>query len=246
LIVVAILAGAAYVLRPTAEASAPLEAVPVVVEEQQPTDTAEAAAAEPTQPEETPALETAAQDEPAPDAGAVIFTISQEGSEVRFTLDELLRNNPNTVIGITNQVVGEIAVNFDNPSASQVGEITINARTLQTDNDFRNRAINNEILDTGSYEFISFVPTEIVGMPDSVAIGDTLEFQVVGDLTIRDVTRSVTFDVSVMVVSPTQITGYGSATVLRSEYGLTIPSVPSVANVTDEVLLEIQFTANGN
>ena len=190
--------------------------------------------------------ESAPQAELGTSSGAVIFTISQDGSQVRFTLDELLRNQPNTVVGVTDQVAGEIAVNFEDPAASQVGEITINARTLRTDNDFRNRAINNEILDTGPYELITFTPTEIIGLPDSVAVGDTFEFQVVGDLTIRDVTQSVTFDVTVTVVSPTQITGYGSATVLRSDYDLSIPNVPSVANVTDEVLLEIEFTANAN
>jgi polyisoprenoid-binding protein YceI len=245
-ILVVIVGGALYILRPTPEASAPLEAVPVEVENQSPTEVVEESLAEATPTEEGAKEEPAAQDEPGAVSGAVVFAISQEQSEVRFTLDELLRDQPNTVVGVTNQVAGEIAVNFDTPSASQVGEITINARTLQTDNDFRNRAINNEILDTGSYELITFVPTEIIGLPESVAVGDTVEVQVVGDLTIRDLTQSVTFNVSVTVVSPTQITGYGSATVLRSDYGLTIPSVPSVANVTDEVLLEIEFTANSN
>jgi len=246
LVAVVIIGGILYVLRPTPEASAPLEAVPVEIEEQPATEVVEEPTAEATQAEEAPTEETAAQEEPAVSSGVVVFTISQEQSEVRFTLDELLRDQPNTVVGVTDQVAGEIAVNFGSPAASQVGEITINARTLRTDNDFRNRAINNEILDTGPYEFIRFVPTEITGLPESVAVGDTVEFQVVGDLTIRDVTQSVTFDVTVTVVSETEITGYGSAVVLRSDYELTIPNVPSVANVTDEVLLEIEFTAFAN
>jgi hypothetical protein len=43
--------------------------------------------------------------------------------------------------------------------------------------------------------------------------------------------------------SEDELVGLGSATVLRENYQLTIPSVPSVANVSEEVKLEIEFTA---
>ncbi|KAA3663588.1 MAG: hypothetical protein DWQ04_10105, partial [Chloroflexi bacterium] len=69
-----------------------------------------------------------------------IFEITQEGSEVRFELDEDLRGSRITVIGITNQVAGQIALNYADLSTTRIGEIRINARTLTTDNNFRNRA----------------------------------------------------------------------------------------------------------
>ena len=46
-----------------------------------------------------------------------------------------------------------------------------------------------------------------------------------------------------LVVSEDRIEGSGSAVVLRSDFGLQIPSVPNVANVSDEVILEIDFVA---
>jgi hypothetical protein len=45
-------------------------------------------------------------------------------------------------------------------------------------------------------------------------------------------------------VSETQIAGIASAIIARSDYGLTIPSVPNVANVEEEVELYIDFVAN--
>lgn len=177
------------------------------------------------------------------DANLPLFQIDPAQSSVRFTLNEMLAGSPKTVIGQTNQVAGQIEVNPADPSASRIGEIKVNARTLTTDNDFRNRAIKNSILQTDTYEFITFTPTAISGMPASVKVGDTFSFQVTGDLTIRNVTKSVTFTAQVTAASETLLKGKAGATVLRSDFGLQIPNVPNVANVTDEVKLEIDFTA---
>ena len=121
----------------------------------------------------------------------------------------MLRGSPVTVVGVTDQVAGQIAIDPANPAATQLGEIRVNARTLATDNDFRNRAIKNQILDTNTYEFVTFQPTELVGLPETVTVGQPFSFQVVGDLTIRDVTQPVTFDVTVTPVSETAYRGSG-------------------------------------
>ena len=68
-------------------------------------------------------------------------------------------------------------------------------------------------------------------------------FNVTGDLTVRDITQEITFQVTVTPVSETRLEGVAKATVLRSDYELNIPSVPNVANVSDEVRLEIEFVA---
>ncbi|NJN44118.1 MAG: YceI family protein [Anaerolineae bacterium] len=158
-------------------------------------------------------------------------------------MDEQLRGQPVTAIGTSNQIAGELSVDLTNPQRSSVGTIQVNARTLETDQNFRNRAIQNEILQTGSYEFITFVPTEVAGLPNSLAVGETITFQITGDLTIREITQQVTFDVTATLVAADRIAGLASTTVLRSDYNLVIPSVPSVANVSEEVLLEIDFVA---
>lgn len=176
----------------------------------------------------------------------VLFRINSEESEVRFNIDEELRGNPITVVGTTNQVAGDVVVDFSNPGASQMGTIRINVRTLRTDNTFRNDAIRGRILESSrdEYEFSEFVPTEVLGLPETVAVGDTVEFQIIGDLTIRDITRSVTFEASVEVVSESRLNGYASTTVLYPDFNLTIPEAPGVANIADEVILEIEFVAD--
>ncbi|GJM40171.1 MAG: hypothetical protein DHS20C20_04530 [Ardenticatenaceae bacterium] len=245
-------------LQEPAEPSATIEAVPLDIEEvdepievEEPTAVAEEPPVEMEEIEEPEAEEEmeepAAEAEEASSAGdLIVFEISQEASEVRFELDEDLRGNRITVVGTTDQVAGQLAINLGDLSTTQVGIIQINARALATDNNFRNRAIQNEILDTDDYEFITFTPTAVNDLPDSAAIGEEISFTIEGDLTIRDVTETVTFSVVATAVSDSQITGTATATVLRDTYGLTIPEVQNVANVENEVDLIITFVANAS
>jgi polyisoprenoid-binding protein YceI len=149
------------------------------------------------------------------------------------------------VIGATDQVAGDIIVDFDNPAASQVGELRINVRTIHTDSELRDRAIRTEILESrlDEYEFVSFVPTAITGLPDAISLDEEVGFQVTGDFTVRAITQSVTFDMTATMVTEERLDGVGTANITRDMYGLTIPDAPGVANVSNEITLEIEFTA---
>src|SRR5262249_52138722 len=98
-------------------------------------------------------------------------------------------------------------------------------------------------LDTRTYEYITFTPTEIKGLQGAAEQGKPLTFQIAGDLTIRDVTRPVVFDVSAKADSARQLSGTASATINRADYKLDIPSVPFVADVGEQVRLDIDFVA---
>ena len=233
-----------WVLGDTEEASGPIQAVQL---QSDPTQTVPAVPGEtqvqatqlaPTVPEETQAGET------MPASGPKIFTISQTESKARFTIYEEFLGQPKDVVGTTDQVAGEIEVDLSDLDTTQVGVIQVNARTLVTDDNRRNQTIRNRILNTDSFELITFTPKEIAGLEGSASPGQTFEFQITGDLTIRDITKPVVFDVTVQVISENQLAGSASATIQRSDYELVIPSVPSVANVGENITLEIHFVAN--
>ena len=174
---------------------------------------------------------------------AQTFVIVGEESEARFIIDELLFGAPKTVIGTTSELSGELTVNAANPSASEIGPIQVDANTFITDNDRRNGAIRRFILQTSRYKFITFTPTAISGMPDAVSIGDEVSFDVSGDLTIRDITNPVSFTVTLQIVSESELQGIATTVIAREAYALTIPQVPSVANVSEEVIVEFDFVA---
>lgn len=221
---------------PPAAAIPAAPAVPAATAVAAPT-AAPVAAAATTAPTEAPA---------APASAPRIFEIVPAESQARFLIDEVLRGAPITVVGSTDQVAGQIAISADEPAQTQVGVIQINARALATDNDFRNRAIRNAILQTDRYELISFTPTELQGLPAQVNIGEPFSFQIVGELTIREVTRPVTFELSVTPLSADEISGTATTSVLYRDFALNIPEVPSVDLVADEVRLELEFVARAS
>ena len=74
-------------------------------------------------------------------------------------------------------------------------------------------------------------------------MGTPIQFQMTGELTIRDVTRSVVFSVIVKPDPETQIEGTASGEIQRDDYNLQIPDVPGVAEVDQTVHLELNFVA---
>lgn len=182
----------------------------------------------------------------APSKDATTFTIDPSSSQATFTIDEVLFGKPNTVVGKTNSITGQIQINHKDPSQSQLGQIRVDLSTLLTDNDFRNRALQNRILETDqpANQFAVFVPTSLKGLPSSISVGQPVSIQITGDLTIHQVTRTVTFDARVTLTSATELTGQAQSTVKYKDFNLAIPNVPSVTGVSDDVLLALTFIAN--
>lgn len=99
------------------------------------------------------------------------------------------------------------------------------------------------ILDSASdeFEFITFVVMSVDGLEGDLEVGETVEFTVTGELTAKGTTNEETFEVTASLVQDTIIEGTATTTVSREAYGIGIPSVPGVANVGDEVLLNLDF-----
>ena len=93
-----------------------------------------------------------------------------------------------TVKGLFTDVEGEIVIVDGDPSKSSVSATlkaaSIDTRTKQRDDHLRSA----DFLDAANFPEITFMSTRISG--------DESEFEVVGNLTIRGVTRAVTLDVT--------------------------------------------------
>lgn len=182
-------------------------------------------------------------DEPESASNWTVFEIDPTQSTASFTIAEVLRGDDFTVVGTTDQVGGQVGVDLDDPTTATIGEIVINARTFVTDSDMRNNAIQNRILFTDDYEFVRVQPTAINGLPESAAVGDSVDVEIVGDLTIMETTQSETFSATITFGSADQISGTASVTILYGDYGVEVPLTPSVSFVADELTLMLDFVA---
>jgi polyisoprenoid-binding protein YceI len=173
----------------------------------------------------------------------VLFRIVPEESEARYIVDEIEPPRKG-LVGRTNQVAGDIIVDFDNPSNSRIGVIRINLRTLHTDEPARDGTVRSQVLLSArpEYEFTDFAPKEIKGLPAKITLGQAITFQVTGDLPLRGVTRSVTFSVTVTPISHEEIKGIAHTTILRDDYGL-LQSPLADHGVSKQIILELEFVA---
>lgn len=173
------------------------------------------------------------------------FQIAPSESEARFVVDEILFGNPNTVVGVTGDVSGTIRIDLADPTRTTIGPVQVNARTLATDNRFRNRSVNRLILQANrdEYQYITLTPAAVTGLPAAAAVGETMNLEVTGDLQIRDIVQPATFAVTVTAISETRLEGLAVGTVQRADFGLTIPNVEGVADVSEAVRLELAFVA---
>jgi polyisoprenoid-binding protein YceI len=182
----------------------------------------------------------------ATENGMVAFVIDPTRSSAAFEIDEVLRGEPQRVVGTTSELAGQFEMDPDELSSVEFSQIVVNARTFDTGSGNRDRAIRGPvILDSASdeFEFITFDATSVDGLQGALIEGEMLEFTVEGDLVIRDTVNTVTFDVTATPIDENTIDGSAEATVLRSDYGIGIPNAPGVADVSDEVLIRLEFVA---
>jgi polyisoprenoid-binding protein YceI len=221
--------------------SQPISAPTISVEEITPsTESSEA-------DEQMPAL-TAPDEESDAEESSVsptLFRIVSSESEARFSVYETFPEG--TAIGRTREVAGDILVDFDNPQNSQLGTIRINLRTLVTDDPERDKSIRCCVLLTSrpEFEFADFVPTQVSGFPDQVVMGQTIELQIAGNLTLRGVTNPVTFTAVLTVVSPEELRGLATTVVRRSDFSIinNAENGFDYHGVEEEVDLAFEFVA---
>lgn len=179
-------------------------------------------------------------------SGPATFTFIAGETVARFVINEVLSGNPKTVIGVTDGVTGSLSLDLNAPLQAALGPVEVDLTGLETDSGFRNRAIQEAILQTGKdgNQSATFTATQIDGLPETVTPGTPYPLQITGDLTIMGTTRPVTFDAVVTPVSADRIEGTASLTVPYADFGVDIPFLPpQVASVEDIVVLEIELAA---
>lgn len=179
---------------------------------------------------------------PAP-AGVVTFVIDSARTVARYSVDETFINDNNrlgTAVGRTSQVTGQIALNFDDPAATEFGEFTVDISTLQSDSRRRDDAIRREWLESASYPVATFVVRDVLGFPAAAQEGQTVQFKLLGDLTVRTETRAVTWEVTAKLEDDV-LSGQATAFILLADFGVEPPSIAGILTVKDGVTLTLDF-----
>jgi len=205
-----------------------------------------------TAPTAADAPNAAAADAPTPAVAAPstaagsarTFTIVPEQTEASYQVQEkfLNRDLPNMALGKTNAVTGELQVSLDGKPSGKVTKITVDLRTLTSDQSRRDNRIRTQWLESEKYQFAEFTSTDAQGIPDSYTEGQEVSFKLTGDMKIREVTKPVTFDVKGKLQGDT-ITGSATSKILMKDFGFDPPDVAGMLTVEDRVTVTINLKA---
>jgi polyisoprenoid-binding protein YceI len=192
----------------------------------------------------TPAPTLAPTEPPtaAAETTAIRYDVVNPDSKARYRVREQLANLtlPNDAVGETDQVTGAIVLlpdgTFD-PAASQV---VVDMASIASDSGRRDNFVRGNVLETHTYPQAVFVPKRAEGLPVPPPETGEVNFQLIGDLTIRAETREVAWTVTGAVEGGRAV-GQATTSFTFADFNLTQPRVPIVLSIEDEIRLELDL-----
>jgi polyisoprenoid-binding protein YceI len=163
----------------------------------------------------------------------------QAGSKAEYRVREQLArlNFPNDAVGTTESITGVIVMRPDGSFAPD-SRLTIDLRTLRTDEPKRDGFVRENTLETNRYPRAEFVPQRQKGMPVPLPASGTANFQLIGDMTLHGVTTEQVWDVAASFAGDT-VTAKATARFNFAKYKITVPRIFGLLSVDDDIRLEL-------
>ena len=168
----------------------------------------------------------------------------QEGTVARYLVQEQFANVdlPNDAIGETSDVKGAFTFDESGNIVSRVSIIWMNAAGLRSDESRRDNYLSRNAIRTAQYPEIVFVATGVSGLPWPLPTSGKHDFEIQGDLTVRDVTRPVTWEATAVLDGAT-VTGTANTAFTFGEFEMDVPVLVFLLSVDDNIRLELDFVA---
>lgn len=144
-------------------------------------------------------------------------------------------------IGSTRETDGELQINLSDPNPLVSANFSVNIQSLTSDQSRRDNQIRRRWLESNSFPLAEFRATGLAEVPTDYADGETVNFKVRGDMTIREITNPVTLDVTASLAGKT-ITGVATTGLAMTDFGFNPPSFANLFDVANEFIVEVEFT----
>jgi polyisoprenoid-binding protein YceI len=170
------------------------------------------------------------------------YVVAPQENEARYLIREQLAriDFPNDAVGRTSAVTGGITVDEAGRVVAGESRFVIDMRELQSDSDRRDNFVRRNTLQTGAHPHVQFVPTSLDGVSFPLPAAGELQFRMRGDLTVRGVTRPVSWAVTATIVNGA-LRGEARTQFTFADFDITKPRVASVLSVDDDIRLEYSF-----
>ncbi len=182
---------------------------------------------------------------PVSSTGLQTFQIVPAQTTASYSVYEnlIFQNKPNNdAIGSTHSVQGSFKIKTANTPLVASMNITVDLSALQSDAQRRDDFIKQNSLQTDVYPNASFVSVSTQGLPSSYTGGQTVHFQLTGNLTMHGKTNKEVFDVQGKVAGNT-ITGTATSTIYMTDFGIQPPNLANIAIAQNKVVVTLNFTS---
>lgn len=167
------------------------------------------------------------------------------GSVARYRVREQFARVtlPNDAVGETSDVSGSVV--FDARGTVQAARsiITVNVRTLRSDESDRDDYLRTESLETDGFPQAEFVVEATPGLPWPLPKEGLVAFQLQGSMTVRGVTSPTTWEVMARF-GPRGVEGQGKTSFTFDKFRMKRPSAFFLISVENNIRLELDFVAS--
>jgi polyisoprenoid-binding protein YceI len=145
------------------------------------------------------------------------------------------------ITGSTDRVNGVLQLNV---TTAELGtaEFTVDLPSLITGRDERDNWIRDNALESNRYPMATFLASEVRNPPAGYDEGQEVTFQLAGDITIRQTTLPVVWDVTASLAGNT-IRGVAETRLKMTDFGITPPSFAGTLTVQDDFSVRVDFVA---
>lgn len=173
--------------------------------------------------------------------GLVHIALVPGASEARYIMQvRTLGQPPKAAACTTGDVAGQLVLTPDGAVVPELSVLQVNQRSLRCAAPLRDD-MAQQLLQTAQYPLATFVARAAPGLPVPLAAGPQA-YQMVGDQSVRGVTRSVAYDTAGTSTSEA-FEGSSRAVLKMSDYGIKPPSIGPLMQVDDEMVAEMTIRA---
>jgi polyisoprenoid-binding protein YceI len=175
-----------------------------------------------------------------PAAGLIRLEV-QSGSKAEYRVREQLArlNFPNDAVGTTESITGALVVRPDG-SFTPDSKLTVDLRTLKTDEAKRDGYVRANTLQTDQYPRAEFLARRQTGLPRPLPTSGAANFQLTGDLTLHGVTAEQTWDVAATFAGDA-VNAKATTRFNFAKYKITVPRIFGLISVEDDIRLELNI-----
>lgn len=183
-----------------------------------------------------------AQGSSAAKGEALRLVLAASGNEARYRVREQLVGHDlqNDAVGETKSLTGALSIDSAGKVIAETSKFTVDAGSFVSDKNRRDGYVRGRLLESDSYPTITLVPTQITGVSLPLPKTGTAPIGLVGNLTVRGVTRPTTWKGTAQFGDGV-VSGSASTAFTFDDIQLEQPRVPVLLSVADTIKLEIDF-----